>query len=193
MPGLIGNYSPIATAPAEAPVPQLTNTLACKVVTACPANVSRTPPLHSTNATILLFDPTTGLPKAILGGTEITTWRTVAATLVATKHLWFGRHTNLTAQPQLAIIGTGVQGRFHAIGFLNNFNFASVHLWNRTRSKALRLAAELRATFGVVNVIVAETVEECVKDADVILTATYSGEPLVDAGMLKAGVHINGA
>lgn len=54
-------------------------------------------------------------------------------------------------------------------------------------------SAELRATFGVVNIIVAETVEECVKDADVILTATYTGEPLVDAGMLKAGVHINGA
>ena len=34
--------------------------------------------------------------------------------------------------------------------------------------------------------------EECVRGADVIVTATYSSEPLVYLEWLKAGAHLNG-
>lgn len=191
MPGYIGNYSPTTTDLADSSQPKLTSTLACKLVTSFPANDHLEPPTPSILATIMLFDTTTGSPRAIIGATEITTWRTVAASLVATKHLWFGRHKTVTTEPQLAVLGTGVQGRMHAIGMLSTFKFSSVRLWNRTRSKALAVATELEATFGV-KVIVAENVEECVDGADVLVTATYAAEPLLKAGMLKAGVHING-
>lgn len=188
MPGYIGNYSP--TVPTDTSA-NLTSTLACKLVTSFKDNVSLEPPLPSVLATIVVFDVKTGKPKAVLGATEITTWRTVAASLVATKHLWFQRHRHITTdEPRLAIIGAGVQGRMHAIGMVNTFKFSSVRIWNRTRSKAEEVATELQA-LGV-NVSVVDSVTECVEGADVIVTATYTAEPLIRSGMLKKGVHING-
>lgn len=186
MPGYIGNYSPTVQAK-ESNVRY--NTLACKLVTSFPANSLLKEPIPTIQATIMLFDVSTGFPKAILGATEITTWRTVAASLVATKHLWFERHTN-AIDPRLAIIGVGVQGRMHAIGMVHTYKFASVSVWNRTRSKADELARELRE-LGV-QVIVADKIEQCVENADIIVTATYSPVSLVRADMLKKGVHING-
>lgn len=187
MPGYIGNYSPNISQIES--TPNLTNTLACKLVTSFPNNVRLESPLPSVVATIVLFDTTTGAPKAILGATEITTWRTVAASLVATKHLWFGRNLN-AEEPQLAIVGAGVQGRMHAIGMVKTFKFSSVRIWNRTRSKANAVANELLALN--VNVRVVDSIEECVEEADIIVTATYSSEPLVRVNKLKKGVHING-
>lgn len=186
MPGYIGNYSPTGQTESSNRV----STLACKLVTSFPDNARLEPKLPSILATIMLFDIATGLPKAVLCGTEITTWRTVAASLVATKHLWFARHKSLAREPKLAIIGAGVQGRMHAIGMVNTFKVASVQVWNRTRSKADDVVREIQA-LGV-NASFVETVEECVDAADIIVTATYSSEPLVKIGMLKKGVHING-
>lgn len=36
------------------------------------------------------------------------------------------------------------------------------------------------------------TVEDCVRDADVIVTATYATSPLVNLKMIKTNAHING-
>ena len=58
----------------------------------------------------------------VVGGTEITKWRTAAASAVATKHL----------KPKefqvLAILGAGVQGRIHAICFNHFYDFKEVFL-----------------------------------------------------------------
>lgn len=191
MPGYIGNYQPNIQNSLST---TLTSTLACKLVTMFPANSRREPPIPSIAATIVLFDNQTGLPKAVLGATEITTWRTVAASLVATKHLWFGRHISTAADaPQLAIVGAGVQGRMHAIGMVNTYKFSAVRVWNRTRVTAEQLVIELRSLVGDgCTVSVSENVAECVRMADIVVTATFASEPLIQADMLKKGVHING-
>lgn len=195
MPGYIGNYAP--TVQKDNPSSSaLQSSLGCKLVTSFKNNARLETPLPSIIATIMLFDTRTGVPKAILGATEITTWRTVAASLVATKYIWFGKqpttnNSNNTGEPQLAIVGCGVQGRMHAIGMVAAFKISSVKLWNRTQSKAEDVATELRA-LGVRDVRVVDAVEDCVRGADIIVVATNATAPLITAGMLKKGVHING-
>jgi ornithine cyclodeaminase/alanine dehydrogenase-like protein (mu-crystallin family) len=77
---------------------------------------------------------------------------------------------------------------------LNYFTvFSRVMLWNRTRERAERLRDELRELFPEVEIIVASTSVDCVRDADVIVTATNSSEPLFELNDLhKQNVHING-
>lgn len=66
-------------------------------------------------------------------------------------------------------------------------------LWNRTRERAERLRDELSELFPEVEFIVASTSIDCVDDADVIVTATYSSEALFELKDLqKQNVHING-
>lgn len=154
------------------------NALGCKLVTSYGNNPQRG--LPSIFGTIFLFDADTGQVKVIMEATEITAWRTAAASVVATKHLHKGE------KKVLAILGAGVQGNIHALSFRHYFNFPEVRVWNRTHEKAEKLCHEL-GDYAVPYV----DKEECIKGADVIVTATYSSEPLVHLEWLKAGAHIN--
>lgn len=89
------------------------------------------------------------------------------------------------------------QGRIHAIGMCSTFNISTVNLWNRTKSKTVALAAELegmKSSFRNKNLelLVHDTVGDCVGQSDIIVTATNSRSPLLSSNMLKADVHING-
>lgn len=77
------------------------------------------------------------------------------------------------------------------------FPISEVHLWNRTKSTADGLKKELEgmsSTFGnkEIKVFVNDTIAECVKTADIIVTATHSTTPVLFDDMLKENVHING-
>lgn len=90
-----------------------------------------------------------------------------------------------------------MKGRIHAIGFCATNEVKSVCLWNRTKSRAEALAVELnqlRQTFRYpnVNIVCANSVEECVRTADVIVTATFTSTPFLFRSMIKNDVHING-
>lgn len=214
MPGYIGNYTPLVAPDntTKTPPPR-TSTLGCKLVTSFNANPKRDPPLPAIAATIVLFDIATGTLSAILEGTQITTWRTVAASLVATRTLYFERHHHGTAAAaaatpaRVAIVGCGVEGRAHAIGMASTFRLGAISLWNRTVSRAQQLHVDLErmrdakqfaddaAGDSPLSIRTAETVADCVRDADIIVVATYASEPLIRADMLRAAngaaVHIN--
>ena len=163
-------------------------------------NNERTPPLPNVNGSVLLFSGETGELKAILGGAEITSWRTPAASIVSTDHLFFKRSEEEEGNPSakaLAVVGCGIQGRYHAIGFCTLKSFAVVYLWNRTKGKASDLLEELndlRFQFKNrdVRIEICDSVEDCVKHADVIVTATFTATPLFNRAMIKDNVHING-
>nr|CAD7441370.1 unnamed protein product [Timema bartmani]CAD7458610.1 unnamed protein product [Timema tahoe] len=156
------------------------NALACKVVTAFPKNSDKG--LATINATILLFDPTTGRLAMIMEANEVTAWRTAAASVVATKHL--SSDTNI-----LAILGSGIQAKSHALAMDNSFNFNQIRVWSRNLSSAQSMCEFLRE-YGT-EVVAYESGEECVKDADVIVTATYATSPILRRAWVKPGVHIN--
>ena len=60
-----------------------------------------------------------------------------------------------------------------------------VYVWSRTFANAEKCAKEIKAT-------ACNTVQEAVKDADVIVTVTGSPTPVLKPEWVKPGAHING-
>lgn len=159
--------------------------LSCKLVTSFVDN-PKSHNLPSILASVLLFNPDTGKLRAVLEGTTITEWRTAVASAVATYFLKPGAGKDQT----LAVIGAGAQGRIHIIAFQHFFKFKKIKLWNRTYEKAVKVSEELKNKFNI-DVEVFSNRQDCVRDADVIVTATYSSEPLIQYNDLKKNVMIN--
>ncbi|XP_014246893.1 ketimine reductase mu-crystallin isoform X2 [Cimex lectularius] len=154
------------------------NSLGCKLVTSYPNNTRLG--LPSIMATILLFNADTGKPEVILESRAITEWRTAATSAAATRRLHKGD------KGVLAIFGTGVQAKAHALAFQHLFNFNKVKVWGRNFEKAKQLCSQLGPKFSA-----CQNGEDCAKDADVLVTATYADRPIVQHSWLKTGVLIN--
>ncbi|XP_001354338.3 ketimine reductase mu-crystallin isoform X1 [Drosophila pseudoobscura] len=199
MPAFVGNF----TLPSDCYVGDAANvtrsTLACKVVSSFSSNPQQEPPLPSINANILLFSIQTGELTAIMAGTDVTTWRTVAASIVATKYLYFrrfGPSAEHEREITVAIIGCGVQGKMHASAFCSMFKVKQLNLFNRSTARAFELAEQMKQELGCAGqtkISVCSNPEQAVKSADVICIATYSKEPLIFASDLReeGSVHIN--
>src|SRR5678815_1207432 len=148
--------------------------LGLKAVTFYPSNTERGIPTHM--ATIFLVDPQTGTPLAIMDGRLITEMRTAAVSAAATK---------LLASPDakvLAILGSGVQARSHVEALRLVRQFEETRVWSPTLEHAERFAQEIGAT--------ARSVEEVMRDADVIVTVTSSKTPVLMGEWLKPGCHV---
>jgi ornithine cyclodeaminase/alanine dehydrogenase-like protein (mu-crystallin family) len=141
-----------------------------KALTIVPGNSARG--LDSHQGFVALFDGTTGEPRAIMNAGGITAIRTAAVSGLATRLL--AREGAKT----LAILGTGTQARSHLEAMHAVRRFDRVLVWS----------ASGRTLDGAESVA---TVEEAVRDADVVCTVTSSAEPVVEHGWLKPGVHIN--
>jgi thiomorpholine-carboxylate dehydrogenase len=149
--------------------------MGAKLVTFYPGNAAHGLPTHL--AMILLFRPESGEPLAIMDGRLITEMRTSAVSAVATKAL-------ATQDARiLAILGSGVQARSHVEALRLVRNFGEIRVWSRTREHAERFAGEVGAKV--------TSAEEAVRDADVVVTATSSMEPVLKGAWLKPGVHVN--
>jgi ornithine cyclodeaminase/alanine dehydrogenase-like protein (mu-crystallin family) len=149
--------------------------LGIKLVTFYPKNAERGIPTHM--ATILLIDPETGAPLAVMDGTLITEMRTAAVSAAATK-LLAPRDAKI-----LAILGSGVQARSHVEALRLVRQFKEIRVWSPTKSHAERFAKEIDAE--------AMSAEDAVRDADVVVTATNSKTSILRGAWLKPGCHIN--
>lgn len=85
------------------------DTIGHKMVTYFGKNQQLEPPLPTILASIFLYDTVTGKLNSIIEGTEITSWRTAACSIVSTKYLYFNRTLDPTIDSVLAIVGCGVQ------------------------------------------------------------------------------------
>lgn len=101
MPGFIGNYK-------LGNQEKVLNSLGCKLVTFFQGNSSLNPPKPNILGNIFLFSEQTGELKAIIQASEITAWRTAAASLVATKYS-FSQRPSSPKIDTVAILGCGVQ------------------------------------------------------------------------------------
>lgn len=153
--------------------------LTTKLVSLFPHNTDR--PTHQ--AVIVVFDAATGTPTALLDGEAITAARTAAASAVATA-LLAGRDAKT-----LAVIGSGVQARAHLRAVARVRPFTRVIVAARDRQKAQALAREAGAAASVV--IAGATVEDAVREADVVCLCTHSPEPVVRRAWLRSGAHVN--
>jgi alanine dehydrogenase len=159
--------------------------VAVKVVNSHPENRKRHG-LPTVMATIILIDPQTGAPEAIMGGTWITALRTGAAGAIAAKYL---------ANPNpktIGIVGAGTQARTQLMGLQLVFKkIEEVRVWDRTEKAASKYAEEMKSKYNQSNIYPVKGIKEAVQGADIIVTATPSRKPLVSAEWVDEGTHIN--
>ena len=156
-------------------MPASGESMGIKVVTYYPGNARTALPTHM--AVVALFDPRTGEPLALMDGRYITEMRTAAVSAVATDAL-APRDAKV-----LTLLGAGVQARSHLEVLPHVREFEEVRVWNRTWERAERFAQE--------HGIKAMPLEPAVRDADVVVTATSSHEPVLKGEWLKKGAHVN--
>ena len=147
-----------------------------KEIVIAPSNSARGLDPHQ--GAVLLHDGETGVLQAMLNASAITEIRTAAVSAVATK---------LLARPgarTVAILGSGVQGRSHAVAMRSVIGDAELRIWSRTPAHAEALALESHA-------IVCQTVAEALEGADVICTCSSSRDPIVRREWLAPGAHVN--
>jgi len=158
--------------------------VAVKVVNSHPKNRKKYG-LPTVMATIILVDPRTGAPKAIMGGTWITALRTGAAGAIAAKYL---------ANPNpktIGIVGAGTQGRTQLMGLLLFFKIEEVRVWDRAEKAALKYAEEMKMKYNQTSIYPVKSIKNAVQGADIIVTATPSRKPLVSVEWVDEGTHIN--
>jgi ornithine cyclodeaminase len=100
--------------------------------------------------------------------------------------------TRLLARPgasRVTVIGTGVQARAHARALARLPGVQAVQIAGRDQSKAGALAGELTAA-GVPAQALA-SVEDAVRSADVVCTATHAASPVLRRQWLRPGTHVN--
>jgi alanine dehydrogenase len=162
------------------------DTSAVKIVNVHPDNRVKTD-LPTVMAVIVLIDPATGVPIAIMGGTTITDMRTGAAGSVAAKYL--ARNDSKT----VGLVGAGAQARTQLMALLEMYKkLEEVRVWSRTQETKKHFVTEAQQAYGdLIQVTPAASIGKAVAEADLVVTTTPSRKPLVTDDMVSAGTHIN--
>jgi ornithine cyclodeaminase len=154
-------------------------TFALKAVCLMPGNPARGLDAHQ--GVVALFDGETGQPTAILDASAITAIRTAAVTALATRVL-----ARADAR-ELAIVGAGVQAAAHIEALLPIRDFDAVRVYAPTADH-VRAVIE---TAGVPYATPAESAEDAVRGAGVVVTVTSAREPVLERAWLAPGTHVN--
>ncbi len=141
--------------------------------------------LPSELALITLYRPETGAPFAILDGTLITWMRTGAVTAIGAKYL---------ANPDVRVLGhIGSRGTaWYNVPMLDQlFDFEEIRVTSKRPESRERFADQISAELGK-PVLVKETTEETVRDADIIIDASrlLEHQVLVKDAWVKPGALI---
>lgn len=137
--------------------------------------------LTNHQSTVILFDPDTGRPAALVGGNYLTAVRTAAASAVSIKHL-----ARKDAKV-LGIVGAGHQAPFQLRAALEQRDFDRVVGWNRDPDKLEKLA-EVAREYGLP--FDAASRPDLCAAADVIITIVSAFEPLLKRDWIRPGSHL---
>ena len=140
--------------------------------------------LPSLGGLMMVFDSETGVPRsALFDNGYLTDLRTALAGAVAAKHL------ALEDASVGAVFGAGVQARLQMEALSLVRPIERILVWARRAEQAESLANAL----GPAIEVEVEAVDEPARaaaEADVLVTATPSTEPLLTAEMLHPGLHV---
>ena len=156
--------------------------LATKIVSVFADNQKRG--LATVQGLVVVLDPETGVPAALIDGAALTAWRTGAASGAATALL--ARKDARVA----CVIGCGVQGRTQAIAVATARTLDRVLLVDAHPQAAEALAADLMKELALPAIAMTDA-NQAVAVADIICTATTSAQPVFDGALLRPGAHIN--
>jgi ornithine cyclodeaminase len=157
--------------------------MASKLITSFPANLS-SGELPAVQAVCVLFDGANGRPLAVMDGTEITYWRTAADSALGARLL------ARTDAATMLVVGAGGMSRWLVRAHCAiTPSLQRVLIWNRTRQRAIDVAAAL-ANEGI-QAEVTEDLDGATQEADLISTCTRSHVPLIKGANLKPGAHLD--
>jgi len=152
-----------------------------KWVSSYPGNASVG--LPQVNGLMILNDIDSGMARAVLDGSVITSARTAAASVLAARFL---------ARPDsdtLGILGCGVQGRSHLKAFASEFSLRSAIAFDASPDVTQRFALEMSNLYGI-DVVAASSARESVETCDMVVTAgpiTNPPHATIRAGWLQPG------
>ncbi|MGH9355123.1 MAG: ornithine cyclodeaminase family protein [Terriglobia bacterium] len=132
----------------------------------------------------LLCDANSGNMLAEIEADHLGRIRTGAASAVATKYL---------ARPDastVGVIGAGRQARtqLHAVSVVRKLQ--SVRAFSRNEERLRTFCSEM-SLFLKLDVTPAESAEAAARSADILITATRSRDPVLNAEWVKPGAHVN--
>ena len=153
-----------------------------KLVGVFPGNVAQGKDAHQ--GAVVLFSGQTGEPLAFVNASAVTAIRTAAVSGVATRLL--ARED----AGDLALIGASVQAATHleAMACVRRLRKVRVASREAERARAFVARKEKRFAFPIEAV---STVEEAVRGADLVVTATSSATPVLRREWVAAGAHLN--
>lgn len=139
--------------------------------------------LPAVMAILIVSDPKTGFPLAIMDGTLATSLRTGAGGAVAAKYL--ARRDSSV----VALVGCGVQARAQLVALREIFKIKDVRVWGHQKALAARFIRAMRKPGEAMTA--SANIQECVEGADIVVTTTPSRKPIVQSQWIKDGTHIN--
>lgn len=152
-----------------------------KIATVFPDNAKLGAP--AVFASYLLMSAGTGVPVAMLDGTELTLRRTAAASALASSYL------SREDAKKLLMVGTGNLAPHLIAAHASVRPIREVCIWGRRPEAATQLAETFSDSD--FSVTVAENLEDVARTADIISCATLATEPLIMGDWLSAGQHLD--
>ncbi len=137
-----------------------------------------TNPRYGAHFSFMLYDAKTAMPLAFMEANHLGQIRTGAAS---------GYATDLMAHPQaetVGIIGSGFQAKTQLEAIRAVRPIKTVRVWSRSEEKRRQFAEQCRA-------VAANSAEEAVRDAQIVVTATNSKDPVIEDAWIAPGTMIN--
>ncbi len=141
-------------------------------------------PKHGAHFFFMLFDAATAQPLAMMEANALGQIRTGAAS---------GHATHLLSRPDastLGIIGSGFQARTQMEAILQVRVIKKAFVYSRNEARREGFAKECSDAFGI-PVTPMDSAGEAVRHADIVVTATFAKEPVLEDSWIRPGTHIN--
>jgi ornithine cyclodeaminase/alanine dehydrogenase-like protein (mu-crystallin family) len=133
---------------------------------------------------VALYRAEDARPLALIEANHLGRIRTGAAS---------GYASRMLARPEsrtLGILGSGFQARTQVEAIAAVFPLARVLVWSRSAEKRAMFAHQCSLELGI-EVRAAATAEAAVEGADIVVTATNAGTPVLQSEWVRLGAHLN--
>jgi ornithine cyclodeaminase/alanine dehydrogenase-like protein (mu-crystallin family) len=133
---------------------------------------------------IVLFDALDGNLLALIEADWLSSMRTGATSAVATRHL---------ARPdstRIGLIGAGQQATTQLLGICEVLPITQVSVYSRRLPECEMFCSKMARGLNIL-VQPAASPREAIEEADIVITATTSPDPVFPGDWLKPGCHIN--
>jgi 2,3-diaminopropionate biosynthesis protein SbnB len=131
---------------------------------------------------IILNDPKTNYPIAMLEASLISSMRTAAVTVVAAKYL------ARNGFQKVSCLGCGIIAKRQLHSLVEQFpHIQTIYLFDINPQAAQRFAKECQAAFPTVEFIVEKTAEVAVRQGEVVVTCTVADQPYIEYDWLQKG------